>query len=226
MTPGPAVRVVCVDDDPLVRRSVQDILEAEADIEVVGQAENGLAALACCASTDPDVVLMDLRMPVLDGLRATARLVARAGGRQRVLVLTTFGDEDNLYGALRAGASGFVLKSGDPAQLVNAVRLVAHGDTLVLPVSSRRLLANQSRATHGDGNSHARRVERLTAREAETLRLMSHGLPNADIAARLGIGAETVKTHVSAVLRKLAARDRTHAVVIAFESGFARGDDQ
>lgn len=145
MTAGPAVRVVCVDDDPLVRRSVRDILGSEADITVVGEAENGLAALACCAGMDPDVVLMDLRMPVMDGLRATARLTARATGRPRVLVLTTFGDEDNLHGALRAGASGFVLKSGDPAQLAPAVRLVAHGDTLVLPATSRRLLADQGR---------------------------------------------------------------------------------
>ena len=168
------------------------------------------------AETDPDVVLMDVRMPDMDGIAATAALVARDPQRPRVLVLTTFEDDDYLYRSLRAGASGFALKRSDPDELVDAIRIVARGTSMVLPTLTRRLIAAHAPARPAG----AAALPELTGREADVLRLVAGGLSNAEIAARLYLSRETVKTHVSGVLLKLGARDRTQAVIAAYESGF------
>jgi DNA-binding NarL/FixJ family response regulator len=217
-------RLVVVDDDVLVRSGLSLIFEAERDLTVVGQAGTGLEALDVVAATDPDVVIMDVRMPDMDGVEATGRLVGDrdpeadgAEGRPRVLVLTTFEDQDYLYRALRAGASGFLLKRAKPEELVHGVRVVASGTSLVLPDLTRLLIADQQPATAVRG---AAALPQLTAREVDVLRLVAAGLSNAEIAARLFLSAETVKTHLSRVLVKVGARDRTQAVIAAYESGF------
>jgi DNA-binding NarL/FixJ family response regulator len=217
-------RLVVVDDDVLVRSGLSLIFEAERDLTVVGQAGTGREALDVVAATDPDVVIMDVRMPDMDGVEATGRLVGDrdseadgADGRPRVLVLTTFEDPDYLYRALRAGASGFLLKRAKPEELVHGVRVVASGTSLVLPDLTRRLIADQQPATVVRG---AAALPQLTAREVDVLRLVAAGLSNAEIAERLFLSAETVKTHLSRVLVKVGARDRTQAVIAAYESGF------
>jgi DNA-binding NarL/FixJ family response regulator len=217
-------RLVVVDDDVLVRSGLSLIFEAERDLTVVGQAGTGREALDVVAATDPDVVIMDVRMPDMDGVEATGRLVGDrdpeadgADDRPRVLVLTTFEDQDYLYRALRAGASGFLLKRAKPEELVHGVRVVASGTSLVLPDLTRRLIADQQPATAVRG---AAALPQLTAREVDVLRLVAAGLSNAEIAARLFLSAETVKTHLSRVLVKVGARDRTQAVIAAYESGF------
>lgn len=214
------VTVLLVDDEPLVRAGLRAVLEAQPDIEVVGEAADGAAVIPLVRRLRPDVVAMDVRMPLLDGIEATRALLRTVGAPPKILVVTTFENDEYVYGALRAGADGFLLKRARPAEIVHAVRLVAEGESLLFPASVRRLAAE-----YGDngGNRAARAVlerARLTEREGEVLRLMARGLTNAEIAARLVVGTETVKTHVSAVLAKLGARDRTQAVIAAYESGF------
>jgi DNA-binding NarL/FixJ family response regulator len=211
-----ALRLLLVDDDVLVRSGLRVILESEADLTVVGEAGTGREALEAAAESDPDVVLMDVRMPDMDGIAATAELVKRDPQRPRVLVLTTFEDDDYLFRSLQAGASGFALKRSDPDQLVDAIRVVAGGTSLVLPELTRKLIA--SHAPSALRGSAA--LPELTGREADVLRLVAGGLSNAEIATELFLSRETVKTHVSSVLLKLGARDRTQAVIAAYESGF------
>jgi DNA-binding NarL/FixJ family response regulator len=210
------LRLVLVDDDVLVRSGLRVILESEPDLTVVGEAGTGREALEVADRTDPDVVLMDVRMPDMDGITATSLLVARDPVRPRVLVLTTFEDDDYLFRSLKAGASGFALKRADPDELVDAIRVVARGSSLVLPDLTRRLIVSHvpSRA-RGTAALPA-----LTGREADVLRLVAGGLSNAEIAEEMFLSRETVKTHVSSVLLKLGARDRTQAVIAAYESGF------
>lgn len=215
-------RLVVVDDDVLVRSGLSLIFEAERDLTVVGQAGTGREALDVVAATDPDVVIMDVRMPDMDGVEATARLVDGRGpdadhDRPRVLVLTTFEDQDYLYRALQAGASGFLLKRAKPEELVHGVRVVASGTSLVLPDLTRRLIAGHQ---PGGAPRGPAALPQLTSREADVLQLVAAGLSNAEIAGRLFLSAETVKTHLSRVLVKLGARDRTQAVIAAYESGF------
>ncbi|MFI1003086.1 response regulator [Streptomyces galbus] len=215
------VTVLLVDDEPLVRAGLRAVLGAQPDIEVVGEAADGAAVLPLVRHLRPDVVAMDVRMPLLDGIEATRLLLRTVAEPPRILVVTTFENDEYVYEALRAGAHGFLLKRARPAEVVHAVRLVAEGESLLFPASVRRLAARY--ADTGGGSRSARDLldrARLTEREAEVLRLMTRGLSNAEIAARLVVGTETVKSHVSAVLAKLGARDRTQAVITAYESGF------
>lgn len=212
---GVTIRVLLADDEELVRTGLRAILEAQPDLQVTGEAADGAEVLPLVRSLRPDVVLMDVRMPAIDGIQATRTLVDTQAEPPRVLVITTFENDDYVYEALRAGASGFLLKRARPAEVVEAVRVVARGESLVFPEALRRLVAARGRRP-----DRRAAVARLTAREAEVLRLMAAGLSNAEIADRLMVGAETVKTHVGNVLTKLAARDRTQAVIVAYESGF------
>ncbi|MEU1011363.1 response regulator transcription factor [Streptomyces sp. NPDC005890] len=212
------VTVLLVDDEPLVRAGLRAVLAAQPDIEVVGEAADGAAVIPLVRQLRPDVVAMDVRMPLMDGIEATRAVLRTVPDPPKILVVTTFEDDEYVYEALRAGADGFLLKRARPAEIVHAVRLVAEGESLLFPASVRRLAAR-----YGDGDRPARAVlerARLTEREAEVLRLMTRGLSNAEIAGLLVVGAETVKSHVSAVLAKLGARDRTQAVIAAYESGF------
>ncbi|MEU6591369.1 response regulator transcription factor [Streptomyces sp. NPDC046881] len=212
------VTVLLVDDEPLVRAGLRAVLAAQPDIEVVGEAADGAAVVPLVRQLRPDVVAMDVRMPLMDGIEATRAVLRTVPEPPKILVVTTFEDDEYVYEALRAGADGFLLKRARPAEIVHAVRLVAEGESLLFPASVRRLAAR-----YGDSDRPARAVlerARLTEREAEVLRLMARGLSNAEIAGRLVVGAETVKSHVSAVLAKLGARDRTQAVIAAYESGF------
>jgi DNA-binding NarL/FixJ family response regulator len=214
------VTVLLVDDEPLVRAGLRAVLEAQPDIEVVGEAADGAAVIPLVRQLRPDVVAMDVRMPLLDGIEATRAVLRTVDEPPKILVVTTFENDEYVYEALRAGADGFLLKRARPAEIVHAVRLVAEGESLLFPASVRRLAAEYA---DGGGSRAARDVlerARLTEREAEVLRLMARGLSNAEIAARLVVGTETVKSHVSAVLAKLGARDRTQAVIAAYESGF------
>ncbi|MFL1904664.1 response regulator [Streptomyces tauricus] len=214
------VTVLLVDDEPLVRAGLRAVLEAQPDIEVVGEAADGAAVIPLVRRLRPDVVAMDVRMPLMDGIEATRAVLRTVDRPPKILVITTFENDEYVYEALRAGADGFLLKRARPAEVVHAVRLVAEGESLLFPASVRQLAAEYGA---GDGNPAARAALRraaLTEREAEVLRLMTRGLSNAEIAARLVVGTETVKSHVSAVLSKLGARDRTQAVIAAYESGF------
>ncbi|MER6133180.1 response regulator transcription factor [Streptomyces sp. NPDC001815] len=214
------VTVLLVDDEPLVRAGLRAVLEAQPDIEVVGEAADGAAVIPLVRRLRPDVVAMDVRMPLMDGIEATRAVLRTVDRPPKILVVTTFENDEYVYEALRAGADGFLLKRARPAEIVHAVRLVAEGESLLFPASVRQLAAEFG---NGDGNPAARAaLERaaLTDREAEVLRLMTRGLSNAEIATRLVVGTETVKSHVSAVLAKLGARDRTQAVIAAYESGF------
>ncbi|WP_232247775.1 response regulator transcription factor [Kitasatospora azatica] len=221
-TGNPGIRVVIADDERLVRLGLRVVLDAEPDLTVVGEAANGAEVLPLVRETRPDVVLMDVRMPELDGIRATELLLA-AGLPEppRILVVTTFENDDYVYQALRAGAAGFLLKRARAEEMVQAVRLVAHGDSLLYPAAIRELAAGQART--GPAAPEDRkdsRTGRLTDREQQVLRLMAVGLNNGEIAGELVVSPETVKTHVGSVLAKLGARDRTQAVIIAYESGF------
>ncbi|MFJ9710116.1 response regulator [Streptomyces sp. NPDC101234] len=208
------VTVLLVDDEPLVRAGLRAVLEAQPDIEVVGEAADGAAVIPLVRQLRPDVVAMDVRMPLLDGIAATRAVLRTVAEPPKILVVTTFEDDEYVYEALRAGADGFLLKRARPAEIVHAVRLVAEGESLLFPASVRQLAARYGE--RGDALAGAR----LTEREAEVLRLMAQGLSNAEIAGELVIGTETVKSHVGAVLAKLGARDRTQAVIAAYESGF------
>jgi DNA-binding NarL/FixJ family response regulator len=211
-------RVVVVDDQALVRGGFSMILSTEPDLEVVGEAGDGAEAVRVCAAEHPDVVLMDIRMPVLDGVEATRRVTA-AGGT-RVLMLTTFDLDEYVYDAIRAGASGFLLKDVPPAELAHAVRTVAAGNTLLDPAITRRLVEEfVSRPAPGRADP---RLSRLTDREREVLDLVGRGLSNAEVAERLVVSETTAKTHVSRILTKLDLRDRVQAVVLAYESGLVR----
>ncbi len=216
------VTVLLVDDEPLVRAGLRAVLEAQPDIEVVGEAADGAAVIPLVRQLRPDVVAMDVRMPLMDGIEATRAVLRTVDHPPKIVVVTTFENDEYVYEALRAGADGFLLKRARPAEIVHAVRLVAAGESLLFPASVRQLAAVYGNGG-GDGNPAARAaLERaaLTGREAEVLRLMTRGLSNGEIAARLVVGTETVKSHVSAVLAKLGARDRTQAVIMAYESGF------
>jgi DNA-binding NarL/FixJ family response regulator len=213
------LRVVIVDDQELVRAGFRLILDAEPDIEVVSEAGDGAAAVTEVGRARPDVVLMDVRMPGVDGIEATRRIRADDRlERARVLILTTFDLDEYVYEALRAGASGFLLKDTPRAQLVHAVRVVAAGDALLAPSVTRRLI---DRFTQAPSQPNTRSVESLTARELEVLGWLSQGLSNGEIADALIIGEQTVKTHVARILSKLGLRDRVQAVVYAYENGLA-----
>ena len=211
------IRVLVADDHHLVRTGFRVILEIEEDIEVVGEASDGAQAVDLAARTRPDVVLMDVEMPGVDGLEATRRIVAVDAG-PAVLILTTFDRDDYLFAALEAGASGFLLKNGTPEALIDAVRVVARGDALLAPEMTRRVIATFTKRG-GTSRTDGRRLSELTPREHEVLVLLAGGATNAEIAAALVLGEATIKTHVSRVLTKLGLRDRTQAVVFAYEHG-------
>ncbi|WP_041820377.1 response regulator transcription factor [Streptomyces davaonensis] len=214
------VTVLLVDDEPLVRAGLRAVLDAQPDIEVVGEAADGAAVIPLVRSLRPDVVAMDVRMPLLDGIEATRAVLRTVDDPPKILVVTTFENDEYVYEALRAGADGFLLKRARPAEIVNAVRLVAEGESLLFPASVRQLAAEHGESGANPAARAAMERAQLTEREAEVLRLMTRGLSNAEIAARMVVGTETVKSHVSAVLAKLGARDRTQAVIAAYESGF------
>ncbi|MEU1014818.1 response regulator transcription factor [Streptomyces sp. NPDC005900] len=215
------IRVLIADDQIMVRQGFTVLLNAEPDIEVIGQAVDGRDAVAQVGELTPDVVLMDIRMPELSGIEATRRITA-ALPEVRVLVLTTFDLDEYVYEALRAGASGFLLKDASADQLAEAVRVVAAGDALLAPGITRRLIAEFSRLDGGGRGPLRSRVGELTGRETEVLALIARGLSNAEIAAELVVAEQTVKTHVGRILVKLGLRDRTQAAVFAYESGVVR----
>jgi len=210
------IRVLLADDQALVRGGFRLILEAEPDIEVVAEAADGDQAVAAALETRPDLVLMDIRMPVLDGIEATRRLVPQLGDT-RVVMLTTFDLDDYVVDAFRAGASGFLLKTSPPPQLVAAIRTVHAGDGLLAPASTRRLIEQFTQPA-----SPGPKLQALTARESDVLRLLARGLSNAEIAAQLVVEASTIKSHVASLLAKLNLRDRVQAVVFAYENGLVR----
>ncbi|MDL4775070.1 MULTISPECIES: response regulator [Thermomonosporaceae] len=229
------IRVVIVDDQGMVRTGFGVLLNAQPDIEVVGEAENGEEGLRRIAELRPDVVLMDVRMPVLNGLDATRRLLSdegpepsgpepSGGDRPKVLMLTTFDLDDYVYEALRAGASGFLLKDASAGELADAVRVVAAGDALLAPSITKRLIAEFSRLGAPRAPSR-RRLAELTEREAEVLNLVARGLSNGEIAGELVIAEQTVKTHFGRILMKLGLRDRPQAIVYAYEVGLVRPGD-
>ncbi|GAA4602164.1 DNA-binding NarL/FixJ family response regulator [Actinoplanes octamycinicus] len=215
-----SVRVLIVDDQALVRVGFRMIIEAREDLEVVGEAGDGEQALRLAAQTRPDVVLMDVRMPGMDGLAATARLTTGPDA-PRVIMLTTYDLDESLYAALRAGASGFLLKDVRPGDLVEAIRVVARGEALLAPTATRRLLDRFVAADLNPPGADTR-LDRLTGREREVLELLARGASNAEIATRMTVTEATVKTHVSAILRKLDVRDRVQAVVLAYDLGVVR----
>jgi DNA-binding NarL/FixJ family response regulator len=214
------IRVVIADDQDLVREGLRMMLEAEADIEVAGEAGNGVEALAATRAHDPDVLLMDVRMPELDGLEATARLVA-AGARVRILILTTFDLDEYVYRAMKAGASGFLLKDATREQLAGAVRTVASGEALLAPAITQRLVEDFCRRPPPSAGLPPA-ANGLSPRELDVFRLVAQGLSNAEIANRLILSEATIKSHVARILGKLDLRDRVQAVVLAYESGIVR----
>ncbi|MFB6555734.1 MULTISPECIES: response regulator [unclassified Streptomyces] len=218
---GRVIRVLIADDQQMVRQGFTVLLNTQPDIEVIGQAVDGLDAVAKVAEMAPDVVLMDIRMPELGGIEATRRITG-ASAEIRVLVLTTFDLDEYVYEALRAGASGFLLKDASADQLAEAVRVVAAGDALLAPGITRRLITEFSRLDDRPRGPLKARVGELTERETEVLALIAQGLSNAEIAQRLVVAEQTVKTHVGRILVKLGLRDRTQAAVFAYESGLVR----
>ena len=221
-----SIRVLVVDDQPLVRAGLGVILDAQPDLAVVGEAGDGLAAVDAAARLHPDVVLMDVRMPVLDGLEATRRILAGPGGC-RVMILTTFDTDEYVFEALRAGASGFLLKDAPREELVNAVRVVAAGEALLAPSVTRRLIGEFARRRPPPGAGQSVQATQagpgalasLTPREREVVELLARGMSNAEMAATLYVGEATVKSHVAHVLMKLGIRDRVQAVIFAYENG-------
>jgi DNA-binding NarL/FixJ family response regulator len=216
MTP---VSILLADDQELLRMGFRLVLEAQPDLEVAGEAGDGGEAVELVAKLDPDIVLMDVRMPIMDGVEATRRIVA-AGGRSRVIILTTFDLDEYAYSALRAGASGFLLKDAPPADLLSAIRSVARGDAVVAPSTTKRLLESVAdRLPDASGTAPADDLELLTAREREVLVEVARGLSNAEIAETLVLAEATVKTHVGNILSKLALRDRVQLVIYAYDHG-------
>ncbi len=219
------IRLLIADDQALVRSGLRMILDSQPDLQVVAEAEDGRAAVELTRAHQPDVVLMDVRMPGLDGIAATRQFLADPGVRTRVLVLTTFDGDSHVYDAVRAGASGFLLKTVSPGQLIEAVRTIAAGDAMLDPAITKRLLADFVRRPHpGGGLPEA--FAALSPRELDVARLIAHGLSNAEIAARIFVSETTVKTHVTAVLTKLGVRDRVQVVVLSYETGFVRPGEQ
>ncbi len=220
------IQVLLVDDQALVRAGFRVLLETAPDIEVVGEAADGNEAVAAALDLRPDVVLMDIRMPYMDGLLATRRILELMAERApRVVILTTFDADEYVYEALRSGASGFLLKDADPENLIEAVRVVAAGDALLAPSVTRRLIAEFASRPEVR-QARPRQLEDLTEREREVLTLVAQGLSNEEIADRLVISPTTSKTHVSRILMKLGARDRTQLVVLAYETGFVEPGPQ
>jgi DNA-binding NarL/FixJ family response regulator len=219
------IRVLIVDDQGMVRTGFSVFLGAQPDIEVVGEAPDGAEAVRIAAELRPDVILMDVRMPVLDGLAATRQILGQAGEQApKVLVLTTFDLDDYVYEALRAGASGFLLKDASAQQLAEAVRVVARGDALLAPAVTRRLISEFARMGAPRSPTRARLAE-LTERETEVLALVAQGLSNLEIAGHLVVSEQTVKTHFGRILAKLGLRDRAQAIVYAYETGLVRAGD-
>jgi DNA-binding NarL/FixJ family response regulator len=212
------VKVLIADDQALVRGGLRKIIDSEPDMRVVGEAGDGVDAVEAAARVKPDVALMDIRMPRLDGIEATRRIVARAGEGVRVLILTTFGLDEYVYEALRAGASGFMLKDSPPEELVDAVRVVSTGAALLAPAVTRSVIEEFARRSPRQEVDSPRLAE-LTERELEVLKLLTRGRSNAEIAADLVVSEATAKTHVAHVLMKLGVRDRVQAVIFAYECG-------
>src|SRR5690625_4344771 len=217
------LRVALVDDQPLVRAGFAMVIDSQPDLDVVVQAADGLEAVEQLRAHRVDVVLMDVRVPRLDGIEATARLLeqSRQGHAPKVIVLTTFDLDEYVVAAIRAGASGFLLKDAQPEDMLTAIRTVHRGDAVIAPSSTRRLLAHLAQSLPSDERRSAEILDQLTAREREVLTHMARGLSNTEIAAELFVAEATVKTHVGRVLQKLSARDRVQAVVVAYETGLA-----
>jgi DNA-binding NarL/FixJ family response regulator len=215
MTDG-KIAVLLVDDEELIRAGLRAIIEAEPDLTVVGEAGDGAEVVPLITRLRPNVVLMDVRMPAVDGIQATRHILGTLAEPPKILVVTTFENDDYVYQALLAGANGFLLKRARPEEILQAIRVVASGDSLLFPAAIRALAAAHGGRTGGRGLDHAG----LTEREAEVLRLMSTGMSNTEIGEKLFVSVQTVKTHVGNVLAKLQARDRTQAVITAYESGF------
>jgi DNA-binding NarL/FixJ family response regulator len=215
------IRVLLVDDQALVRGGFRSILEGQDDLEVVGEASDGIEAIEYALHTRPDVILMDVRMPRLDGIEATRRLLGEQKLSARVLILTTFDDEEYVYEALQAGASGFLLKSAPPRELAAAVRTVAAGEALLAPEITRRMIEEYVRRPR-PGSGPPIVLDALTARELEVLGLIAQGRSNTEIAGALFLSETTVKTHVTRILAKLKLRDRVQAVVLAYECGLVQ----
>jgi DNA-binding NarL/FixJ family response regulator len=213
-----SIRVLIADDQALVRSGFRLILETRPDLEVVGEAANGEQAIVLANELEPHVILMDIRMPTLDGIEATRQIVA-SGSKTRILVLTTFDVDEYVYEAIRAGASGFLLKDVRPADLIDAIRLIADGNALLGPTVTRRLL---DRFATANAQSDPTILSGLTERERETLQLLASGLSNAELAQKLFLSETTVKTHVSSILRKLGVRDRVQAVIAAYNAGLVQ----
>jgi DNA-binding NarL/FixJ family response regulator len=218
------VSVLIADDQRLVRTGFRLILASESGIDVIGEAADGIEAVELALARQPDVVLMDIRMPHMDGFQATRKILAGTGSR--VLILTTFGSDEYVYEALRAGASGFLLKDAPADQLVTAVRCVAAGDALIDPSVTRRLISRFTRSIRPAAAPVPELTAKLTAREMDVLRLIARGLSNPEIATELVIEESTVKTHVGRVLTKLDLRDRVQAVILAYESGLVVADER
>jgi DNA-binding NarL/FixJ family response regulator len=212
------IRVLLVDDEHMVREGFRLILETQADIRVVGEADDGAAAIDAAIRLTPDVVLMDIRMRGMDGLEAARKILSRMAQPPKVVMLTTFDYDEYVYDALKAGASAFLLKDSPPEQLAAAVRVVARGDALLHPAITRRLIADFARRPTPRGG-HPHELRDLTERELDVMRQLARGLSNGEIAAKLHLGEATVKTHVAHLLAKLGLRDRTQAVVMAYETG-------
>jgi len=217
--PTAPVRIVVADDHQIVRSGFTALLGTQPDFAVVGTAEDGAEAVRVCTETCPDVVLMDVRMPGVDGIEATRQLISPPGDRPRIVILTTFDLDEYVYDALRAGASGFLLKDVTAEQLFHAVRVIAAGEALLAPTVTRRLISEFARQQPRTDSSRVTGLATLTPRETQVLRLVAEGLSNPEIAARFTVTEETVKTHVSRILAKLGLRDRTQAVVTAYETG-------
>ena len=219
---SPRIRVLITDDQPMVRAGLRMILELEPDIEIVGEAADGNEAITLAGDTEPDVILMDVRMPDLDGLEATRRIVGSREDGPRVLILTTFDLDVYVYEALASGASGFVLKDIEPEKLVDAIRVIANGEALLSPTVTKKLIEEFVRRPPDVVRPSPRELEQLTAREAEIMALVARGLSNAEIAAQAFVSEPTVKTHVARILMKLGLRDRVQVVVYAYEHGLAK----
>jgi DNA-binding NarL/FixJ family response regulator len=220
------IRILLVDDQALVRAGFRMILDAETEMEVVGEASDGREAIDQVRALRPEIVLMDIRMPELDGLEATRRILASGDEAPKILMLTTFDLDEYVYEALRAGASGFLLKDTPPEQLVAAIEVISQGEALLSPTITRRVISEFVKGTGPKPQAQFPRLQDLTAREREVLTLIARGLSNAEIAKTLFVSETTVKTHVARILMKLGLRDRVQAVVLAYESGIVQPGEQ